>query len=129
MEDDPLVHEALRTTMIREGHTVLSAYEGRAALDLLFDARDALPDVILLDLRMPDIDGWEFLRTRHGFTRLRAIPVIVVTASDTIRADLLPDVLLVLSKPVSVETLLHSLHAVPATGSGGDPPTGDGSPR
>jgi two-component system KDP operon response regulator KdpE len=76
VDDEPRMISFMRMNLEIEGCRVISATNGREALDR---ARDDLPDVILLDIMMPGMDGFEVLR------RLRessAVPVIVLTAKD-----------------------------------------------
>ncbi len=62
----------------RDGYTFMEAPNGRDALDLM---RDAHPDVVVLDLMMPILSGWDVLRERQQDPTLRRIPVIVVSAN------------------------------------------------
>ena len=59
-----------------QGHDTLSAASGREALALM---EDDIPDLVLLDLMMPDMNGFEVLTTMHGRDELRNVPVIVIT--------------------------------------------------
>ncbi len=78
-EDDQALRELLRRMLEREGYKIEEAENGRIALDVL--AR-GIPGVILLDLMMPVMDGFEFLAALRGEEAWRAIPVIVLTARD-----------------------------------------------
>ena len=62
----------------REGYEFLEAPNGRDALDLM---RDRHPDVVVLDLMMPVLSGWDVLQERERDPELRQIPVIVVSAN------------------------------------------------
>lgn len=84
VEDDEPTRSYLRRTLISEGWQVTEAANGREALSLL---KDLQPDLILLDLIMPEVDGFEFLAERGRIPALRAIPVIVVTAADLTEED------------------------------------------
>ncbi|MGH6945769.1 MAG: response regulator [Kiloniellales bacterium] len=84
VEDDEPTRSYLRHTLISEGWQVTEAANGREALALLQDVR---PDLILLDLIMPEVDGFEFLAERGKTPGLRSIPVIVVTAADLTEED------------------------------------------
>ena len=61
----------------REGYQVLQANDGLEGLRI---ARENTPDLIALDLAMPTMDGWEFLREAKADDSLKDIPVVVVTA-------------------------------------------------
>ena len=79
VEDDAPLRELLRRVLEREGYTVVEADNGQAALGRL---REGTPAVILLDLMMPVMDGFEFLAERGREDAWRGIPVIVLTARD-----------------------------------------------
>ncbi|HVR35381.1 MAG TPA: two-component regulator propeller domain-containing protein [Methylomirabilota bacterium] len=84
VEDDSSVREILQRHLEKEGWTVALAENGRVALDRVAEARPAL---ILLDLMMPEMDGFEFmdaLRQREGG---RSIPVVVITARQLSEED------------------------------------------
>ncbi|RLD09179.1 MAG: two-component system response regulator [Chloroflexota bacterium] len=77
VEDEPEVTELVQIILQREGYEVLGAKGGREGLDLI---REKLPDLVLLDLMMPDMDGWEVYQQLQAEDTTRDIPVIVVTA-------------------------------------------------
>lgn len=74
VDDEPKLVNLVRGYLEQDGYDVVSANDGRTAL---FAARDHKPDLIILDLMMPEMDGWEFLR-RHR--QERNTPVIMLTA-------------------------------------------------
>ena len=73
VDDDPVVLEALEALLTREGHEVLQAPDGEAALQ---QAETARPDIILLDLHLPGLSGFEVVDRLRQITGLEAIPVI-----------------------------------------------------
>jgi DNA-binding response OmpR family regulator len=77
VDDDPKTVALIALYMEREGFQVLSAYDGRRALDL---ARQQRPDLILLDLMLPHIDGLDVARIIRGESR---VPLIMLTARTT----------------------------------------------
>ncbi len=79
VEDDPGIREALRELLTEEGYQVVTASNGREALDLL--SPDAPPCVILLDLMMPVMDGWDFAHHLHADGRYAGIPVVLVSGA------------------------------------------------
>jgi signal transduction histidine kinase/DNA-binding response OmpR family regulator len=79
VEDDDATRAVLREILAREGWTIVEAENGRIALDRV---GEALPDVIVLDLMMPEMDGFEFLAELRSRADGRDIPVLVVTAKD-----------------------------------------------
>src|SRR5262245_22500621 len=77
VEDEPDVAELLRFNLAREGYEVFQATNGA---DGLRQARELIPDLVLLDLMVPQLNGWEVCRRLKQDPATRAIPVIIVTA-------------------------------------------------
>ena len=77
VDDDESIREFVELALEDEGYGTLTAIHGRAALDCLQDHR---PDVILLDMRMPVMDGWGFARAYRRLPGPHA-PIIVMTAA------------------------------------------------
>jgi CheY-like chemotaxis protein len=80
IEDHDDTREALAEALAEEGHSAHEAANGQDAMGWLEDQTE-LPCVILLDLRMPVMDGWDFLRTVRTVPRLASIPIIVISAT------------------------------------------------
>ena len=78
VEDDPDLRETLLQFFEGEGHEVRVAADGREALDVLASRGGA--SLVLLDLRMPEMDGLEFIRSLAGHPQLASAPVVVLTA-------------------------------------------------
>jgi len=76
VEDEPDVAELIRYNLVKEGWEVLTAGSGA---DALRRVRDARPDVVLLDIMVPKLNGWEMCRRLKEDPETRAIPVIMVT--------------------------------------------------
>jgi CheY-like chemotaxis protein len=102
-----------------KGFTVRAAAHGRQALEML---ADWTPDVILLDLMMPVMNGLEFLARRQDDPALMQIPVVAITGNWTLAtADVSADA--VLAKPFAIDQLLDQIVALlPGTGSPIDRP-------
>lgn len=117
VEDDAAIREALDEVLGDLGYEVVSAPDGRGGLQLA--AAQLEPCPILLDWRMPVLDGPEFLVRLRQLPRGREFPVILSTAdrsaTDTTVGD---QVAAVLSKPFDLDSLLAVLNRVspPATG-------------
>jgi DNA-binding response OmpR family regulator len=81
VDDEPAIVQVICERLEKEGYRVRIAADGRAALDAV---GDELPDLMILDLMLPGIDGFEVLRRlRQGWDRpVRGLPVIVLTARD-----------------------------------------------
>src|SRR5207244_2938281 len=76
VEDEPDVAELIRYNLVKEGWEVLTASSGAEALKRV---REAHPDVVLLDIMVPHLNGWEVCRRLKEDPETRAIPVIMVT--------------------------------------------------
>lgn len=76
-EDHPASLELMRYLLTASGYSVLMAEDGAAALAIL---QSELPDMVICDLRMPNVDGYEVLRRMKEDPALQNIPVIAVTA-------------------------------------------------
>lgn len=81
VDDDALEVRAMTWALKKSSvpHTVTVVHDGQEALDYL--AKEAPPDLILLDVRMPRLDGLEFLRKRFPVVELRRIPTVVFSTS------------------------------------------------
>ena len=76
VEDDPVLSEMLRILLEDDGFQILNAMNGSEALRM---AREQPPDLITLDLKLPDMDGYRLLDELHGSLGLTAVPVIIVS--------------------------------------------------
>ena len=103
IEDDLDTREMLGKFLELEGYRVETAANGRQALDRLADGATAC--VIVLDLMMPVMDGWQFRRRQVEDERLAKIPTIVVSAAGRERmAQISADAYL--AKPIDMDELL-----------------------
>lgn len=109
VEDDPDMQEVMVLTLEGAGYGVTRASNGQEALDAV---EQALPDVIVLDMRMPVMDGWTFaarFHQHHGFR----VPIVVCTAAeDAPRRGREVQASAVLSKPFDLNDLLHTIGAL-----------------
>ena len=108
VEDDPDVREALADALADHGFEVACATDGREALRIL---RERAADVIVLDLMMPGMNGWQFRAEQKKDPALAHLPIVVVSASG--HRDI--DATAFLDKPFEVEALLaliarHAVH-------------------
>ena len=81
VDDNEINRDMLRRRLEREGHTVRCAENGRQALEML---RAEACDLVLLDILMPDINGYQVLEAMKGDPELRHVPVIMISALDEI---------------------------------------------
>ncbi|MBM3134959.1 MAG: response regulator, partial [Chloroflexi bacterium] len=77
VDDEPGVVEIAQVNLEPEGYTVLGASDG---LEGLAKIRSAKPDLVVLDIMMPQMDGWEMLRRMELDPEMAGIPVIMLTA-------------------------------------------------
>jgi CheY-like chemotaxis protein len=84
VEDDAGLREMMRRTLENGGWAVIEAANGRVALERLIEQR---PELILLDLMMPEMDGFQFLEEVRTHEEWRSIPIVVVTAKDLTEED------------------------------------------
>lgn len=109
VDDDDAVREALEAVLEDAGYTVRSAANGRDALQLL-RATDWPPAVILLDLMMPVMSGWEFRAEQQRDPALAPIPVVVLSADRDVKAKAATvDAGDYLLKPVDIDLLVATV--------------------
>src|SRR5262245_66568453 len=104
VEDDADLREMMAQMLSLEGFQAAAVANGFEALQYLHDGH-AKPDLILLDLMMPVMDGWEFRRKQQADPALADVPVIVLSALDQTRAGNL-DATAFLKKPLDFDHLL-----------------------
>jgi CheY-like chemotaxis protein len=107
VDDDDAMRTTLAETLLRGGHDVVGASNGVEALDTM---RGEIPDLVLLDLMMPEMSGWEVLTAMGASPRLAAVPVVVLTAFDDLHD--LPSGRPVLHKPMERDLLLDLVRTV-----------------
>jgi len=113
IEDEMEMIELVRLVLTRQGYEVIGASGGRQGLDLI---RQHHPDLVLLDLMMPDLDGWDVYQHMKNDPAMRDIPVIVITAKaqniDKILGLHIAKVDDYITKPFSPQELLTSIEQV-----------------
>jgi DNA-binding response OmpR family regulator len=113
IEDEPEMIDLVRLILGRRGFDVIGANGGREGLDMV---RQQLPDLVLLDLMMPDMDGWDVYQQMKAEENTREIPVIVVTAKaqsiDKVLGLHIAKVDDYISKPFSPQELVESVEKV-----------------
>ena len=111
-DDDPSIQGFLAEALADEGYEVRTAANGREALAIL---REWRPDLILLDLMMPEMDGWAFRAAQRTMPDASDVPVIVLSATRDLAAkarDL--EAAQVVSKPFDLEALLGTIERLTA---------------
>jgi CheY-like chemotaxis protein len=112
IDDDDRIRELVCEALRDEGYVVETACNGAEALDLLFACWDAQPDVILLDMRMPSLDGWKFVEA-YRMLPVPQAPIVVMTAArraEDSAAQVQADG--VLPKPFDLGDLLERVYRV-----------------
>ncbi len=108
VEDNDDSRDTLRMILEAQGYPVTSAVNGWEALETLKDAPN--PCIILLDLMMPVMDGWEFMRRQGGDPALADIPTLLVTGAAEVGET--PETVRMvgcLQKPIDPDTLLQTV--------------------
>lgn len=106
VDDDTDLRETLGELLQDEGYAPALFENGRAALDFLLGG--GRPRLILLDLMMPEMNGWQFREAQLQDARLRDIPVVVMTASRGIDEGSLAPAEVIL-KPIGLGDLLSAV--------------------
>ncbi len=119
VDDDADHRAALKAALLDEGYDVAEADDGRAAIDYLLAS--PAPSVILLDLLMARVSGWDVLSVLRSYLRLRQIPVIVITGESARLQVPGVGVVAQIQKPVRLLELLELLRQHAKTGGPTDP--------
>ena len=113
IEDEPEMIDLVRLILGRKGFDLVGAIGGREGLATV---RNLKPDLVLLDLMMPDVDGWEIYQQMKADDTLKDIPVIVVTAKaqsiDKVLGLHIAKVDDYVTKPFGPQELLQSVNKV-----------------
>ena len=109
IDDDEELHILYGLYLRGDSYTILEAYHGQEAFRIL---GKETPDLIVLDMIMPLMDGETFLRKLHVTDGLRDIPVIIASVNDKISPELLgySNVKKVLRKPFTIQVLSETIH-------------------
>lgn len=113
IEDEPEMIDLVRLILGRRGFELIGAVGGREGLETV---RRVKPDLVLLDLMMPDMDGWEIYQHMKADEELRNIPVIIVTAKaqsiDKVLGLHIAKVDDYITKPFGPQELIESVNRV-----------------
>ena len=113
VEDELEMIDLVKLILSRKGYDVIGAAGGREGLDTI---REVVPDLVLLDLMMPDIEGWDVYQQIRADETTKHIPVIVVTAKaqniDKVLGLHIAKVDDYISKPFSPQDLVASVEKV-----------------
>ncbi len=107
IDDSVDIQILLRTFLESNGYQIDCASDGAEALHLLNEAT-TLPDLILIDYQMPNMNGLEFLEQTVNNFRLKKIPTLLMSGEDiTFDSKKMTNVINILKKPLSTSTLLE----------------------
>lgn len=106
MEDDETIRDTVQLALEFNNFPVVTANNGREGLELL--PKMEKPGLILLDMMMPELDGWGFLEAVHKNPELAEIPVVAMTAAG-VKPEPLP-VNGMLTKPINLRELMKVAH-------------------
>lgn len=113
IEDEPEMIDLVKLILSRKGYQVVGAMGGREGLEAIHREK---PDLVLLDLMMPDMDGWEVYQKMKADDATKTIPVIVVTAKaqsiDKVLGLHIAKVDDYITKPFGPQELLESVEKV-----------------
>jgi CheY-like chemotaxis protein len=109
VEDDAAVRDSVSEALETEGYRVYAAADGAEALRVL--GQVPTPSLILLDLMMPVMDGWELLRRLKQDQRLSAVPVAIVSGTNDNR----PREMKFIRKPINLVTLIETVEELRAS--------------
>ena len=110
IEDDEDLHILYRLYLQGESYRILQAHNGREGLEQIEKER---PDLIILDMIMPEMDGEEFIREFRFEQKVYDIPIIIASVNDKIPAHLIEKgkIRTVLRKPFPIEVLLKEIES------------------
>jgi CheY-like chemotaxis protein len=106
VEDDEEIRSALTTLLEMEGYKAFGASNGKEALEML--PRVGRPCLVLLDLMMPVMNGWDFMRAKEKDVSVAPIPVVILTAIDD--SSKAPAAEQLMKKPIDFSLLLKIVH-------------------
>jgi CheY-like chemotaxis protein len=112
VEDDADLRRNMKKLFESEGYKVFLAEDGQVAMDYL-NSTSHLPSVILLDLTMPIMDGFQFRKAQEQVSRLSEIPVVIMTTDTNIEEKRIRiGARAALRKPASIDSILETVERV-----------------
>ncbi len=111
IEDDPEMSTLIQLIFQRRGHHVIGVRRGELGLEFL---KSLKPDVLLLDLMLPDIDGWDLYQQMKHDRELSKVPIIIVSArseaQDAAKGFQVTDNDRFVEKPFEIKTLIDAVN-------------------
>ncbi|HEY0789200.1 MAG TPA: response regulator [Thermoanaerobaculia bacterium] len=111
VDDDPPIRNLLRQVFVRIGFSAREARDGQEAVEII---ESAVPRLMMLDLMMPRMNGWQVLEHLRENGLLERIPVVVLTAVGAHRTEGLSEfgVRAILSKPFEIQDLIRTVNEI-----------------
>jgi len=113
VDDEPKILMLIERILAKEGHQVLRALNGEEALKKAVEEK---PDLVLLDIMMPRMDGWEVLRRMRSIEELREVPVAMLTAksltAETSRREEIDELVDYIQKPFTKNGLVEKVEGI-----------------
>lgn len=111
VDDDPPIRNLLRQVLVRIGFSAREARDGQEAVEII---GSHIPKLMMLDLMMPRMNGWQVLEHLRENGLLERIPVVVLTAVGAHRTDGLSEfgVRAILSKPFEIQDLIRTVNEI-----------------
>jgi DNA-binding response OmpR family regulator len=106
VEDDDDLRGAVAGAVALAGYEVREGRDGAEALRLM---RDRIPGLVITDLWMPNLDGWQLLGVMRGDSVLSTVPVLIITAAPNVPS--VPDGVPIFTKPLRFDNLIAAVKA------------------
>lgn len=106
VEDDPDIRTLFRMALEMEGHLVETAQNGQEAWDYLQNGHQK-PSLMVIDLMMPVMDGWELLELKAQSLELKEIPALIVSATSEKKFPVPEKNQVILKKPIDLQSFLN----------------------
>jgi CheY-like chemotaxis protein len=113
VDDDEATRRDVSEILEEEGYRVIQVANGKEALERLIDRNEIRPDVVLLDLSMPVMTGWELLAILNSYVRLSCFPVVLISGVDPQLDPIMHGTIAAfLRKPYDMKTLIETVKRV-----------------
>ncbi len=110
VDDDPVVLGLIQHTLQGHGYEVITAQDGKMALEIL---QNKIPDLILLDVQMPNMNGYTFISEKLHVPSLAKVPIVVISSlKETMPLFKRHGVKAYLLKPLNIQALLETVQAI-----------------
>jgi len=108
IEDDTDIRELLKVALSLEGYDVDTACNGKEAWELLVHMKSR-PSVLVLDLMMPIMDGWQFLDKKNNSGQFKDLPTLIISATSEKRMPIAQGNTVILKKPIDLDEFLQKV--------------------